>query len=307
MKQPQKLNALRAFEATARLGSYRAAAREIGVTPEAVGQLVRSLEAWLGAELFRRETGGKRLRLTVASAQALPSLSQAFALIGDVIETLEARPQLRQVVVSAAPSIAAKWLVPRLAGFLTQHPSIDVRLDITERLVDLDKGDADIAIRFGPIGDDQGMLLLPEEQLLAVANPDLIARINACEQGAGLTNQTLIRDATVRDPAYPSWRDWFSLHEMEGVDRSRVLEFNASVAAIEACLRGDGVGLLRKTLITEDLASGKLVPIAGTGPVATGWAYRAILAARANSHARTFHQWLLDAAAEFSGASSAEG
>lgn len=130
MKTPVHLNALRAFEASARHQSFSAAAAELNVTPAAVGQLVRTLEEWLGAPLFHRTAGGRaRLTLTDSAERALPEIRAGFDRLSSGLERLKEGSMNGVLIVTVSPAFAAKWLLPRIDRFQSACPDTDVRLD----------------------------------------------------------------------------------------------------------------------------------------------------------------------------------
>ena len=144
------LNALRAFESAGRHLSFTKAAAELNVTPAAVSHQVKALEELLGVPLFRRLT--RALRLTDAGRAALPTLSQGFDTLAQGVEQVRAHSESGVLTVSVSPSFGAMWLVPRLERFRIRHPDIEIRIDGTDRLVDPGRGDADVALRYGPGG-----------------------------------------------------------------------------------------------------------------------------------------------------------
>ena len=141
------LNALRAFEVAARHMNFSRAADELSVTPGAVSQQIQNLEEYIGAPLFKRTPKG--LLLTDGAQTALPALREAFDRLAEAASQLTAEMDGRRVTVSAAPSFAAKWLVPRLGRFEAAHPEVDVWLSAGMELVDFADGEVDIAIRYG--------------------------------------------------------------------------------------------------------------------------------------------------------------
>ncbi len=150
------LNALRAFEAAARHLSISKAADELNVTPAAVSHQVKALESFLGIILFRRLN--RALMLTDAGQTILPGLRDGFDHLALAIDKLAAMRHGDVLSISTSPSFAAKWLVPRLDRFRAGHPQLELRIDATDRVVDLDRGEADIAIRYGA-GDGDGALV----------------------------------------------------------------------------------------------------------------------------------------------------
>jgi len=139
MKSPVYLNAMRAFEASARHESFSAAASELNVTPAAVGQLVRSLEEWLGAPLFHRSPSGRaRLVMTETAQRALPDIRAGFERLSLGLERLKDASANGVLTVTVSPAFAAKWLLPRIDRFQTAWPDTDVRLDTSLKLMDFD-------------------------------------------------------------------------------------------------------------------------------------------------------------------------
>src|SRR5246500_772062 len=141
------LGALRAFEAAARHMSFSKAAEELFVTPAAISHQIHALERDLGARLFHRLN--RTIELTASARVLLPGLSDAFAGIRTSVRRLRAHNDTGSLTVTASPSIAAKWLVLRLHRFQERHPEVDVRISATDEVVDLTRGDFDIAIRYG--------------------------------------------------------------------------------------------------------------------------------------------------------------
>ena len=150
MKSPVHLNALRAFEASARHRSFSAAAVELHVTPAAVGQLVRALEEWLGTPLFHRGASG-RLRLvpTEAAERALPDIRAGFDRLTVGLERLKEGSTSGVLTVAVSPAFAAKWLLPRIESFQNAWPDTDVRLDTNLKPVDFVTQQIDIGVRYG--------------------------------------------------------------------------------------------------------------------------------------------------------------
>ena len=170
------LNALRAFEAAARHLNFSRAADELSVTPGAVSQQIQNLEDYVGAALFKRTPKG--LLLTDAAQTALPALRDAFDRLAEAASLLTAAVDGRRLTLTAPPSFAAKWLVPRLGAFEKAHPQVDVWLSAGMELVDLTAGEVDIAIRYGG-GRYPGLEVrrLMSETVIAVAAPSQLAEI----------------------------------------------------------------------------------------------------------------------------------
>src|SRR5437899_5757822 len=141
------LNALRAFEATARHLSVKDAAAELCVTPAAVSQLVKTLELSLGVMLFKRINRG--LILTEVGQNYLPAVRNAFRQIAEATGRIAASTETGVLTVSMTPFFATAWLVPRLKAFQDAHPDIDLQVTTTTRLVDFSRDGIDVAIRHG--------------------------------------------------------------------------------------------------------------------------------------------------------------
>lgn len=294
MRKLAHLKALHAVELTARLGSYAAAAREMGVTPAAVGQLVRGLEEALGQPLFHRAgAGAQRLEPTAAATTALPMLTRAFDLLGLAYADLRAKPPQNRVILTASHAVIAQQVLPRLGEFTEAHPSIDVVLNVSDSLVDLAKGEADLAIRCGP-GQWTGVeaTWLQDEAMLVVCAPHLLQGQRADE--GWLMRQTLIEDQTPQSHGrLPDWDAWIGLAGFRPGPSSR-LRINAPTAILTAAESGHGVALVRSALASQLLAQGRLVMPFPRVHCPTSWSYHLLTTQAA--HRRTcvhqLHAWL---------------
>src|ERR671931_2223981 len=138
------LNALRAFEASARLNSVQRAAHELNVTPSAVSQQVQNLERWVGFPLLERRA--RQLQPTAQGRAYLATISAAFDQIAAATAELAEGRVPRMICITCTPGFAVQWLVPRLQQFQDMHPDIDVRIDASTRIVDLRAEDVDLAV-----------------------------------------------------------------------------------------------------------------------------------------------------------------
>ncbi|MFO1014938.1 MAG: transcriptional regulator GcvA [Caulobacteraceae bacterium] len=252
------LNALRAFEAAARHLNFSRAADELSVTPGAVSQQIQNLEDYVGASLFRRTPKG--LLLTDAAQTALPALREAFDRLAEAASLLTAAVDGRRLTITAAPSFAAKWLVPRLGRFEAAHPQVDVWLSADLDLVDFATGEVDVAIRYGA-GRYPGLevLRLMTETVIPVASPDLLAG-NTLGDPSDLTHHVLLHDGSPdADDSCPDWSMWLAARGIRGVDGTRGPRFNQSALVIEAAVNGRGVALAKRTLAQADIDAGRLV------------------------------------------------
>ncbi len=252
------LNALRAFEAAARHLNFSRAADELSVTPGAVSQQIQNLEDFVGAALFKRTPKG--LLLTDAAQTALPALREAFDRLAEAASLLTAAVDGRRLTLTAAPSFAAKWLVPRLGAFEQKHPQVDVWLSAGLELVDLTAGEVDIAIRYGA-GRYPGLEIkrLMSETVIPVISPTLLADI-PLDTPDDLKRHILLHDGSPdTDDSCPDWSMWLAARGLRGVDGMRGPRFNQSSLVIEAAVNGRGVALAKRTIAQADLDAGRLV------------------------------------------------
>lgn len=261
------LSALRAFEAAARLRSFKRAAQELSVTPTAVSHQIRALEEHIGVRLFERQT--RRVALTAAAERLFPVLRDGFDAFAATVEALRAPAQRRALTLSAPLSFTAKWLVPRMASFRQACPDLDLRLHASDDPVDLHAGVADAAIRYGR-GPYPGLKAEPliENRFAPVCSPRLDLR-----QPGDLFAHALLhsewRHPTADTPTWRLWRERAGLAELAGLDIDAGLRFTDESHAIQAAIAGHGVALLGLALVADDLASGALVQ--PFGPVLDGY------------------------------------
>jgi LysR family glycine cleavage system transcriptional activator len=252
------LNALRAFEAAARHLNFSRAADELSVTPGAVSQQIQNLEDYVGAALFKRTPKG--LLLTDAAQTALPALREAFDRLAEAASLLTAAVDGRRLTLTAPPSFAAKWLVPRLGAFERAHPQVDVWLSAGMELVDLTAGEVDIAIRYGG-GRYPGLEVrrLMNESVIPVASPAILDETPLAAPG-DLAAHTLLHDGSPEvDDSCPDWPMWLAARGLKAIDGQRGPRFNQSSLVIEAAVNGRGVALAKRTLAQADLEAGRLV------------------------------------------------
>lgn len=257
------LRSLRAFEAAARHLSFARAAEELHVTPAAVSQQIKILEDHLGLALFRRGTG---VTLTEPAAAALPLVSDAFDRLERAVDRLRVGQDGGPLVVSAPPSFAARWLIPRLERFQSRHPDIELRLSASTRLVDFDTEDVDVTIRYGG-GTYAGLHVerLMAEAVVAVAHPRLAESLR---QPADLLGATLLHNEGMNwDPSYPDWPRWLAEAGLAVEAPLRLRPFGDANLVIQAAMAGLGAALVWHSLVTDDLAAGRLVALFPARPL----------------------------------------
>lgn len=267
------LHALRAFEACARLLSFSKAAEELGVTPGAISQQIRALEAHVGAPLFKRI--GRGVVLTDPAQSALPLIHDAFAKLSEAGHLMRQPARKGRIAVSCAPSFAAKWLAPRLARFQEDAPDVEIWIASDMRLVDFATSETDFAIRYGA-GDYDGLKAekLLEESVLPVCAPVLIAGARAIRRPEDLKAATLIHDESPdNDPSCPTWPMWLASRGLDFESGRKGPRFNQSALALEAALAGRGVALAKRAIAQADLDTGRLVAPFADGAASVDFAY----------------------------------
>lgn len=304
MKSLPPLNALKVFEAAARHMSFTKAADELHVTPGAVSQQIKTLEDFIGGRLFRRTK--RALLLTDAAQASLPILREAFDKLDEAARILTARGDSRRLTVSVAPSLAAKWLVPRLDRFQEKNPEIEVWISADMEVVDFAVDDVDLAIRYGG-GTYPGLEveLLMEESILPVCSPRLLQGERPLRTPGDLAHHPLLHDGSPdqEELSSPNWAMWLKAAGVAGVDSKRGAKFNQSSLVIEAAVAGKGVALAKSTIALADLEAGRLVaPFDLTTPSSFSY-YLVHPASKSRSAAvKAFKKWLREEAAQTAGA-----
>jgi LysR family glycine cleavage system transcriptional activator len=297
MKLPVHLNALRAFEASARHGSFSGAAGELNVSAAAVGQLVRTLEEWLGAPLFHRAvTGRSRLAPTETAQRALPHIRAGLERLSLGLESLKEGGIRATLTVTVSPAFAAKWLLPRIHRFHTMIPDMDVRLETSLELSDFAAQGIDVGVRYGA-GHWPGLMVerLMDEEVYPVGSPGLADRFL---EPADLLGETLIHDLSV-DPyaGFITWEQWLARAGAGAVISSgRGLHINSSAAVLQAAIEGQGIALARSVMAHDDLASGRLVRLFPKFALASTLAYYVVYRPECAELPKllSFKEWLFD-------------
>lgn len=284
------LKALPAFEQAARLLSFSAAAHELNLTHGAISRQIKSLEAHLGAELFRRST--RRLELTEAGNAMLPAVRTALDIIESSAARLTGATQRGPLVVACLPTFMMRWLIPRLYDFNARHPAIDVRLSASSGPVNFAREDIDIAIRIGNPPWPAGIEARPfmDEEIGPVCSPDFAAR-HPLRRPADLHDLPLLHTETRID----AWADWLKHRRTPNIDAGRGRRFEHFYFLLAAAVGGLGVAMAPRPLVDEDLQLGRLVAPFGFTPSGRRYCltYPATLAkARKVS---TFSNWVVRA------------
>lgn len=253
------LQSLKAFDASARHLNFTRAAAELNVTPAAVSHQIKELEEAIGVPLFQRTS--RHMQLTRQGQVLKPAIADALEGITRALQKLRQVENPTQVRVTVSPSLAAKWLVPRLDRFLESVPGADVRIDVSSEPLDFDREDIDVAIRFGD-GSYPGLVVekLFHDTLFPVCSPELLKRTKKLREPKDLLQFTLIHlDWEAQGAVWPNWRMWMLAAGVKDFNDTRGLHFSQTSLALQAAIDGNGVALGDSTLVGDDLASGRLV------------------------------------------------
>jgi LysR family glycine cleavage system transcriptional activator len=308
------LNALKVFESAARHLSLKQAAQELNVTPAAISHQVKLLEAYLGIQLFRRLNRG--LELTPAARAGLPQLSAGFDTLSQAVTAMRPQADSGQLTISAAPSFATRWLVPRLHRFFSAHPEIDVRVSARLRRVkqgasdsDVERAtlenwlqESDIAILYGHggyAGYRSDKLFTPT--IAPICSPQLMKAEQPLRRPQDLAHHTLVHDDTgMLYDGVGFWDVWLKAAGVSNVDTGRGSHFSHAVLAIEAAADSLGVTATIPLLAANELATGRLVlPFDLQVPLKS--AYYAVSNDMAGQRpaVAAFRDWLMAEAAQF--------
>lgn len=302
------LTALRAFEAAARLSSFRLAAEELHVTPAAISQQVKTLEDLLGTRLFHRLNRG--LALTEAGRAGLPALRSGFHDLAEGVRRMRDSEASTSLNVWMAPSLAAKWLMPRLDRFVAAFPGIELSVTASAEFIDsstsrvemtverMQTEGIDVAIRFGR---GHYPYCRVEKLMNAVVRPLCSPALlkdprRPLEKPADLEHHTLLHDDTPYE-GRPDWAGWFDVVGVEHPDPRRGLRFNSVLLALAAAVDGRGVVLSIEQLAADDLENGRLVsPFPQTLALDSAYYVISGLEAEHDPKVVAFREWVLEEA-----------
>lgn len=296
------LNALRAFVAAARRLSFTQAAEDLGVTQAAVSHQIRSLETWLGVDLFVRRN--KQVILTEAGQVYAVAINQALDEIAEATNALVRRDSRGgRLTISTMPSFAIKWLVHRLGRFINSHPEVEVRLHTSMELATFAADGVDVAIRMARRIDDRLHAdLLLEEALFPVCAPALLAGGRPLSTPADLCHHVLLQDVGI---SWASWLDPLGLRDLKPTKGPGYLD---TALAIQACIDGQGVMLGRTVMVEDDLLAGRLVePFAVRVPSPLKYWLVCPPGHLSRPAARAFRDWIRAEASAWRRAHQAEG
>jgi LysR family glycine cleavage system transcriptional activator len=284
------LNGLRAFEAAARHLSFTRAAAELNVTQTAISHQIRRLEEQLGLKLFVRRN--RALALTREAESYLPAVRAAFEDLRRATQRLK-RPQRDGLLtLSTLASLAAKWLLPRVVAFQEAHPGLEVRVSASTHLVDFQREEIDMAVRYGR-GDWPGLRAhwLMAEDIFPVCSPALLKGPNPLKRPEDLAHHTLLHATLSRE----DWQLWLTAAGLPTeLAQRRGLTFDQSFMCIQAAIEGLGVALGRSAFVEADIAQGRLVvPFDVVLPAEAGYYIIAPAETADDPKIALFRKWLI--------------
>jgi LysR family glycine cleavage system transcriptional activator len=246
------MQALRAFEAAARMRSLTRAAESLHLTHGAISHQIKSLEADFGVRLVERE--GRGIRLTDEGERFATRVRAVLSDLGDAVREVTERANPRQLRVSVIPSFAARWLLPRIGTFFAQHPEIDLDVIANNALADFKRDGVDVAIRHG-LGDWPGVVSehVLDDETFPVCNPRLANGLPA--RPAELSRYTLLRSDG------ESWKSWFEAAGLDWPEPTRGPMFSDSAHTMQAAIDGQGIALARSSLLGNDVHNGVLIQL----------------------------------------------
>lgn len=308
MRRPlPSLKALRAFEVAARHLSFKAASNELHVTPAAISQQIKGLEQDLGELLFHRRN--RSLSLTDAGRMILPEIHSGFEAFARAMQRLHISKGRHVLKVASAPAFASKWLVTHLERFSSAFPELDIDIYVfaAHELIDYELEQIDIGIRYGR-GGYAGLVCeqLLRDALFPVCSPKLAGAGAKFKTPSNLAGQTLLHDGSLDfDATFPDWEAWLTANGVRNFKAIGGPRFNTASDAIAAAIQGAGILLARESLVSGDIASGRLVRLFDINfPIRHGFhvAYRK--ESQSRPEVRAFRNWLFDELAGNKGSAS---
>lgn len=295
MRKLPPLQWIQAFEAAARLGSFVHASQELHLTASAVSHRIRSLEELLSISLFHRVR--RTVILTDAGQRFSDEVGIALTRIESATQETSRVSKADLITVHAVPSLAAQWLMPRIARFSTQYPDIDVRITASTEPINLEVGAVDLHISYGPQLQRSGIVteMFPPEPIVAICSPQLVQGRKGIKRPDDMERQMLIHS----ERNMYLWKDWQNDHPGTSLRLDRGLRFDRSFMSIFAAVDGLGVCLDSKLLIERQLDSGRLVlPFGNEGPRVACHSIN-YLASRAHlPKIHAFREWLMQSLRE---------
>ncbi len=292
-----RLDLLHTFEAAARLLSFTEAGKELFLSQSAVSRQIQQLESSLGVALYER--GHRQLALTQAGRIMQRAVNDSLERLRDAAARVQPAPAARQVAITCTPGFASFWLIPRLTRFTESRPQVDVRISATLQVLDLERSQVDVAVRFAPSATAKGPLLF-EEEVQPLCSPDLLRdRRRPLHTPADLQHHTLLTlDMPPGEPPTVDWEPWLEVIGLDSVRSANTVRFTLYAEAVAAACAGQGVVIGRLPLLAQLVREGKLVaPLRGRAASRRGYYVDVAPHAAANPLAQDFARWLVAEAA----------
>jgi LysR family glycine cleavage system transcriptional activator len=284
------LNALRAFEAAARLQSFTRAAAELNVSHSAISRHVRGLEKRLDVQLFKVAQRG--VTLTELGRWYVAQITPLLDQIAIATEQVAEKPK-GVITLSVEPSLAQKWLVPRLGGFYEQYPDVEIIITSTHEVVDVESHAVDMALRyFKETARAAGHSLVSDRPFYPYAAPSLVKTIGARVSPEGISKRWLITN-------YISelWPEWFQKAGLPEVPELKLTTPMKTLLTIEYAVAGQGIVLMSSDLVVNEVRDGKLVQLSDVGVQYGGYYLVANKTAARRKPVRALKAWILEQSA----------
>lgn len=261
MQKPPVLSHLRTFVTAAKTGSFANTAVKLCITPAAVSQQIRQLENQLESILFERSKRG--VCLTQAGIQYLVFAEKALDNLRQGQHCIDQLKNQQYFTIRAFPSVASKWLMPKIIQFMDLNPDLEIRLEASHSKVDFDNSETDACISFGHQDyQNEEAVLLFNDSVSLVASPLLLQQLPNNYDLNILLQQPFIQiDWGDFNGFLPGWEDWLKLAGYKDIGFKKGPQFNLSNLAIEAAIQGKGLLLGQKLLIQDELKSGALIQV----------------------------------------------
>jgi LysR family glycine cleavage system transcriptional activator len=296
------LNSLRALEATLRHGSFTLAAEEIGITPAAVGQRVRALEEYIGKSLFDRSGSGIIASEDAKEVETL--LTAGFSSIANGLEQLKLERARNRLSVTLPASFAENWLTPSISEFYRRHAEIDLRLDASNRDVDLITEDFDFAIRYGqPTSDPLEEILLFDDYILPVCSPEFAEYYTLTPQSKSLKGIPLIHLLNrTSDPGWVGFEGWANAFGLDADGVKQGVRYSKISSGLQSAILGQGLVICGFTEAYNAIKAGSLIiPFGPSMRLQTHYQYRLIWVKNRKMSflQEDFRNWIVQIAKDF--------
>lgn len=275
--------------------SFTLAASELNLTQSSISRQVAELERQVGTALFARKT--RSLALTAAGQRLFQAAQQALKQIDRAVEDIRGPRNAARVTITTYASFASLWLVPRLAMFQREHPQIELRIDASDRFIDIDAEGVDVAIRWTrSTSVPSGAVLLHHEEVMPALSPLLLERsATALKKPQDLFKLPLLElDESLPTSASSAWPKWFEFAGVRAAPPVPRLMFTFVDQSAQAAVRGQGVVLTRTPFVDELVASGELIAPFPKLRMPTGYQYALITNANTKdtAHVTAFCDWV---------------